>query len=41
VWSAIEKRANREQVKVEDPELPRPTQRRRPARRKKNWATDI
>jgi phage terminase large subunit GpA-like protein len=41
VWSAIEKRANREQVKVEDPELPRATQRRRPARRKKNWATDI
>jgi phage terminase large subunit GpA-like protein len=43
VWSAIsrnlDKKANPE--KPPEPELPRTTQRRRPQRRRKTWATDL
>jgi phage terminase large subunit GpA-like protein len=43
VWSAIsrnlDKKANPE--KPPEPELPRTTQRRRPQRRRRNWATDL
>lgn len=41
VWSAIEKRITSTPAVTPEPEQPRTTQRRRPVRRLKNWATDI
>ena len=42
VWSAIEKRVSGKRPEsMPEPELQRTTQRKRPARRKRNWATDI
>ena len=42
VWSAIEKRVSGKKAeKPPEAELTRSTQRKRPAGRKKNWATDI
>lgn len=42
VWSAISKRLGAEPVKAEpEPELRRTTQKRRPVRKARNWATDL
>jgi len=41
VWSAIQKRASHKPAPEEEPELRRSTQRKRPTRKRKNWATDI
>jgi phage terminase large subunit GpA-like protein len=41
VWSAIEKRVNKKPVEKKEPELRRTTQKPRPMRKKRNWATDL
>jgi phage terminase large subunit GpA-like protein len=41
VWSAIEKRVNKQPVEKIEPELRRTTQKRLPMRKKRNWATDL
>jgi phage terminase large subunit GpA-like protein len=41
VWTAIEKRLNTKPEKKLEPEQPRSTQRRRPVRKRRNWATDL
>jgi phage terminase large subunit GpA-like protein len=41
VWTAIEKRLNAKPEKRAEPEQPRTTQRRRPVRKRRNWATDL
>ena len=41
VWTAIEKKINAKPLDRPEPEQPRSTQRRRPVRNRKSWATDI
>lgn len=41
VWSAIERRVYSKPVEKPEPEVRRSTQRARPVRRRRNWATDI
>lgn len=41
LWSAVQKRLDRSDKTTPEPELPRSTQRRRPVRKKRNWATDL
>lgn len=41
VWSAIERRVTSKPAAPKEPELRKTTQRARPSRRRKNWATDI
>lgn len=41
VWSAIERRLTDKPEAKPEQQLPRTTQRKRPARRRKNWATDL
>jgi phage terminase large subunit GpA-like protein len=41
VWSAIERRLHHKPEPKQEPTPRKTTQRRRPSRRKRNWATDI